>query len=487
MGCQSDRSVSGSAGLDRRTFLRAAGAGGMTLGAAGMGALGAGLLPPPFAQGAEASQAAPPPKAKSLIVIGIWGGMSQFETFDPKPNAAPEYRSAFQPIPTNVPGIEICETLPLLAKIADKYAILRTMINPYTGHSTCLTCILSNSMPPGGTQSSHPASRLVYPGVGGVVALKKCEAGEYQGDLPPWISIGRADGAPGEGFLGPKWKPYNVSSNGRARRAADQRQVDRRGLLAAIEPQAVAEGGRKPPAAEAAAALREAMFRASSSEAQDVLDLGQEPPETIERYGKNDFGQSLLLARRVAAYGVPSVSILTSGNAVSPDGMRHGWDMHTHLNAAIKALCPILDQALSALLEDLDASGLLESTIVVLAPENGKAPGFAADATTGAKTNWKPGDPHQGETGGRHHWGGGYSCVVAGGGFLGGRTVGEMDQDGKAVYLRPIYPWDMWESVYRLLGIDPADTLPDPSGCAAPVSQAAACGLPRGGILTEIM
>ena len=142
--------------------------------------------------------------------------------------------------------------------------------------------------------------------------------------------------------------------------------TDRRGLLAAIEPQASGSGGVKPPAAEAASAVREEMFRAASSEAQDVLDLGQEKEETRERYGKDEFGNSLLLARRLAAYGVPAVSILTAGNAVAPDGTRHGWDMHTQLNAAIKSLCPGLDQALSALLEDLSASGLLDQTIVVL-------------------------------------------------------------------------------------------------------------------------
>ena len=470
------------AGIPRRKFL---GAAGTALGAAS--ALGAGLLTPPSVLSAEISHVSLRAKAKSLIVIGIWGGMSQFETFGPRPLADMQYRSAFKPIPTNVPGIEICETLPMLAKIADKYSILRTMLNPFTGHSNCLTCILSNSMPPGSTQSSHPSSKLVYPGVGGVVALKKCEDGTYKGDLPPWISIGRAMGAPDEGFLGAKWRPYNVSTSGRPRRAVDQRMTDRRGLLAAIEPQAVDPTGAKPPAVEAAAAVREQMFRASSGEAQDALDLGQEKDDVRERYGKDEFGQSLLLARRLAAYGVPSVSVLTSGNAVSPDGMRHGWDMHTHLNAAIKALCPILDRALSALIEDLAASGLLDKTIVVLAPENGKAPGFAADATTGAKTNWKFGDPHQGEKGGRHHWGNGYSCVVAGGGFQGGRTVGEMDRNGMAVHSRPIYPWDMWESVYRLLGIDPSDALPNPTGCVAPVSQATACSLPRGGILTEIL
>ena len=150
------------AGIPRRKFL---GAAGTALGAAS-GSRGS---PDPAVRArcgdiAGVSRA----KAKSLIVIGIWGGMSQFETFGPRPLADMQYRSAFKPIPTNVPGIEICETLPMLAKIADKYSILRTMLNPFTGHSNCLTCILSNSMPPGSTQSSHPSSKLVYPGVGGV-------------------------------------------------------------------------------------------------------------------------------------------------------------------------------------------------------------------------------------------------------------------------------------------------------------------------------
>jgi hypothetical protein len=364
--------------------------------------------------------------------------------------------------------------------MADKYSILRTMLNPYTGHSTCLTCILSNSMPPGGTKSSHPSGKLVYPGVGAVVAMKKIEDGTYQGELPPWISIGRAMGAPNEGFLGPKWKPFNVSTRGRSRKTgSDQRMADRRELLAAIEPQMVGPHGIRPPAAEMASGLREDMFRAMNSEAQDVLDLTQEAAEAVERYGDNDFGRSLLLARRLVEYGLPAVSILTSGNAVGKDGKRYGWDMHEQLNASIATLCPILDQALSALLDDLYTRGLLDDTIVVLAPENGKGPDFTS--------KWKEGGTHPGEKGGRQHWGNGYSCVVAGGGFQGGHAIGEMDDDGRTVVSRPIYPWDMWESAYQLLGIDPHDTLPNPSGCVAPVSQALACSLPRGGILTEIM
>jgi hypothetical protein len=121
----------------------------------------------------------------------------------------------------------------------------------------------------------------------------------------------------------------------------------------------------------------------------------------------------------------------------------------------------------------------LDETIVVLAPENGKGPDFGS--------KWSKGGTHPGEKGGRQHWGNGYSCVVAGGGFKGGNAVGEMDDDGRTVVSRPIYPWDMWESAYQLLGIDPRDTLPNPSGCVAPVSQAVACSLPRGGLLTEII
>ena len=465
---QSDRSVDARVGLGRRDFIRAVGAAGAAWGLAGK----------PLSALADASPAhgKATGKAKSVIQIGIWGGMSQFETWDPKPKAAPEHRSAFKPIPTNVPGIEICETLPMMAKLADKYSILRTMLNPYTGHSTCLYVMLANAMPAGKAQSPHPASKLVYPAVGAVVGLKKTECGEYKGDIPPWVNVGRAAGSANEGFLGPKWKALSVEAAGRSRgRGDEQRMADRRGLLEAIGSQ----NGERSTAAQTAADLQEKMFRAMSGEAQQVFDLSQEPSEVHERYGENSLGRSLLLARRLVAYGVPFVTVLNAGDAVGAGGKRYNWDMHEQLNDSIRALCPVIDRAMSALIEDLDQRKLLDTTVVVLTPENGKAPEFA--------TPRKPGAPHPGDKDGRGHWGSGYSCVVAGGGFKGGHAIGEMDDDGRTVQSRPIYPWDLWESIYLQLGIDFNATLPNPSGCVAPVSQAGACSLPRGGLLTEIM
>jgi len=154
--------------------------------------------------------------------------------------------------------------------------------------------------------------------------------------------------------------------------------------------------------------------------------------------------------------------------------------MHDKVNDSAKVLCPVLDQTVSALFEDLDQRGILQSTIVTLFSENGKSPSWFQEVDK------KAGKPN-GTIGGRDHWPKGFSVVVAGGGFQGGKTVGEMDENGEFLKSRPIYPWDMWESIYRLLGIDPHDKLPNPSGCVAYVSMADACGLARGGILTEIM
>jgi arylsulfatase A-like enzyme len=153
--------------------------------------------------------------------------------------------------------------------------------------------------------------------------------------------------------------------------------------------------------------------------------------------------------------------------------------MHTELNDSVKALCPVLDQTMSALLSDLEERDLLDDTVVTLFSENGKAPKFDDLDKKAGKVN--------GTKGGRGHWGKGYSVVVAGGGFQGGKAVGTMDRNGMEVEERIIYPWDMWETIYLLLGIDPQDTLPNPYGCVAYISVAEACNLPRGGLLTEII
>lgn len=456
-----------SGALDRRGFIKLTGAGALGLGWAGVGA-GRVL----------AAVGAPPAKAKSLIQLVLWGGMSQAETFDPKPKAAPEFRSAFKPIPTNVPGIEICELLPKLAQMADKYSILRTVLNPRTGHGDANYVMIANAPYPADIVSAHPTGKLVYPAVAAVVGMKKKEDGSYRGELPPWICVGKPPSGIEEGFLGPKWKAFSINPNGQAglKDAERERLAARQALLAALEPGAA--DGECRAAARDAVALRDEVFRNLTSDARKVFDLTDEPAAVKERYGDTEFGRGCLLARRLAQYGVPSISVPWT-SIRTKEGKQYGWDMHTELNASIAALCPILDQALSALLEDLDQRQLLDETIVVLYAENGKAPKFTDEDKGAGKPN--------GTKAGRHHWGKGFSVVVAGGGFKGGQAIGAMDDNGEVVQTRPIYPWDLWESVYLRLGIDPHAKLPNPFGCVAYVSQADACGLARGGTLTEIM
>ena len=434
-------------GLDRRDFIRRSGAGMLGLGLAG-GLAGR-------ACGESSSlPVAKPAKAKTVIQIALWGGMTQFETFDPKPNAA--FAGPFKPIPTNVPGIQVCELMPRLAKIADKYSILRTMLNPRTGHGEAAYVMTANAPYPADITTTHPSGKVVYPAVGAIVGMKKRLDGTYKGDIPPWVCVGPPPYGVTEGFLGPKWKPFSAREKAGLKPEDLQRLSERQGLLAALDP-----NGEKRQAARAASALRQDMFRTMTSDAQKVFDMSEEPDELKERYGRYEFGKACLMARRLAQYGVPFISVPWGG-----DG-KHSWDMHEQLGENCRALVPMLDQTLSALLEDLSARGLLDSTIVVVFAENGKGPKLEGSS--------------------RGHWGRGYSVCLAGGGFKGGKTVGEMDTNGEFVKSRPIYPWDMWDSIYMQLGIDPNDKLPNPYGCVVYVSQASACGLPSGGILKEIM
>jgi uncharacterized protein (DUF1501 family) len=434
--------------LDRRDFIRTSSAGMVGLGLAGSLA---GL-----ACGKDTPLPAKPAKAKSVIEIALWGGMTQFETFDPKPNAS--FRSPFKAIPTNVPGIQICELMPRLAKMADKYAILRTMLNPRTGHGEAAYVMTANAPYPADITTTHPSGKVVYPAVGAIVAMKKRLDGTYRGDIPPWVSVGPPPYGVTEGFLGPKWKPFSTGERSGMSAGDLQRLGDRQHLLAALQPAADAENRE---AARTATALRQEVFRTMTSDAQKVFSLADEPDALKDRYGRNEFGKACLLARRLAQYGVPFISVPWGG-----DG-KHSWDMHEQLSENCRALVPMLDQTVSALVEDLSDKGLLDNTIVVVFAENGKGPKLEGSS--------------------RGHWGRGYSVFLAGGGFKGGRVVGEMDDNGEFVKSRPIYPWDMWESIYLQLGIDPQEKLPNPYGCVVYISQADACGLPRGGILKEIM
>ncbi len=196
-------------------------------------------------------------------------------------------------------------------------------------------------------------------------------------------------------------------------------------------------------------------------EAKEAFNMSEETDEMREKYGRNRFGQSCLLARRLVERGVPFITI-NSG----------GWDTHRDHFKAMKRLLPPIDQGFSALLEDLTEKGLLDSTIVTWFGEFGRTPKISHEA---------PWD------GGRHHWGHINPVVVAGGGFKGGHVVGSSDAKGEYPKDRTLYPWDLTASMYTLLGIDPLGKLPHPHGCVAYVTPVESSGLQSGGLLTEIM
>lgn len=469
--------------ISRRDVLRLGSAGVLGLGLAeGMALRALG----------EPKAAIPIAKAKSVIQVYLEGGMTQVDTFDPKPNAPLTGRSFFKPIPTNVPGTEITELFPLMAKVADKYSIIRSTTAPGGGHGGYV--MLCNALNPKEAVSKHPSAKLTYPCVGAIVGMKKREDGSYKGDIPPWVCIPTTPwGGNNYGFLPPKYQAYCVGdpsekyfkAPGMSLSPDEQSRLEKRlALLEVVDP----AGKERSPAARTTDALRQSAFRLLTGDAKQAFDLSLEKKETRDRYGhRGRIGQSCLLARRLAEYGVPFITVPWNGGEI-PGSV--GWDMHEGVNQALRLMCPALDQAMSALFEDLAQRGLLQSTIVILHSEAGKDYRWFLGGTTAvdAAKLAAIGGKNPGEAGaGRGHGNGAFSTVVGGGGFKGGKLVGESDADGNFVKLRPVYPWDLWESVYQLMGIDPNDRLPNPDGCTAFVSPAAACSYERGGILKEIM
>ncbi|MCY2995236.1 MAG: DUF1501 domain-containing protein [Planctomycetota bacterium] len=399
-------------------------------------------------------------KAKSVIQLWMGGGPPHMDTFDPKPDAGAEYTGPYKhPLETSVPGFRICETMPMMAKCADKYSIIRSLTHGEGGHEVATYIMQTCTMP----------GELVYPSVGAVLAYKKYESG-YQG-LPPYISITSPLGRFTEsGFLGTDYKIFATggdpnSDNVRVEGlvppggVADERLQGRRTLLQSVD--SLAREMEKDKRFEAMDSYQQRAYGLVFGEAKKAFVMSQEKLELRERYGRNSFGQSCLLARRLVERGVPFVTVNMGG-----------WDTHRDNFGRMKVLCPPLDQGFSALLEDLAQRGLLESTIVTWFGEFGRTPKIDA------KPPWDSG---------RHHYGHAQSVVVAGGGFKGGVIVGETDAKGEFPAKRTLYPWDLSASMYTLLGVDPQGKLPHPHGCVAHVTPVAGGDIQSGGLLTEIM
>jgi len=415
---------------------------------------------------AEEPQPIKPPvkaKAKAVIQVFLWGGMSHTDTWDPKPDAGYDYTGQFKAtIPTNVNGILLGELFPELAKQADKYSLIRSMTHRNNGHETAAYLM----------QTGHlPGERLAYPCIGAVFALLKGYQAGYQGLIPPYVVLTQPQGRFSEsGFLGSKCKPFATGGDPNAARfevegviargISDERQMARREFLHKMN----TLGNAMPANSQMVISknAEEQAYNLILGKGKEVFDLSKETPELRDRYGRHTFGQDCLVARRLVESGVPYVTINYPG----------GWDTHSNHFATMRRQCPQLDQGLAMLLKDLSDRGLLESTIVWCCGEFGRSP----------KVDWQP--PWNG---GRNHYGNVFSVLVAGGGFKGGHIVGASDAKGEEVKERPVYPIDLLGSIYELAGIDPDAPLPHPLGLEAHILAPNETGAKSAGRLREIM
>jgi len=400
-------------------------------------------------------------KAKSVIQIFLWGGMSHNDTWDPKPESGRDYMGDMtETVETNVKGIRLSGWFPLLAKQADKYSLIRSMTHRNFGHETAAYLM----------QTGHvPGERVSYPSVGAVFALAK--AATYKGLIPPYVVLTEPQGRfSEEGFMGPRFKPFATGGDPNSARfevegivahgITDERQKARRGLLEKLDSLGhVLKFNQQVTATQDA---KEAAYELILGKGKEVFDLSKEKPELRERYGKNTFGQDCLVARRLVETGVPYVVI----------NYPAGWDTHKDHFQTMRRQCPQLDQGLSMLLQDLQDRGLLESTLVWCTGEFGRGP----------KVDWQP--PWNG---GRNHYGNVFSVIVAGGGFKGGQVVGSSDAKAEEVKDRPVYPVDLLGSIYKLAGIDVKAKLPHPMGIDTFVLPEPSDTVKSAGLLKEIM
>jgi hypothetical protein len=402
-----------------------------------------------------------PARAKAVIQIWMWGGPSHLDTFDPKPDAGSDYTGPLnKPIATNVDGVRIGELLPLLAKQADKYSIIRSMTHGVNAHETASYMV----------QTGRKPGRLVYPCVGAVVSRFKGYDNGYKGVVPPYIVLTEAQGRFSEsGFLGQRYKPFATGGNPNqdpfavegivAKGISDERQRGRRDLLHKLD--TLGQAMESNSHFEQLDHCEENAYSLMFGDVRKTFDLTTEKDEVREQYGRNTFGQSCLMARRLVEAGVPYVTINYKG-----------WDSHKQHFETMRRKLPELDQGMATLLQDLADRSLLDSTIVWWSGEFGRTP----------KVQWAA--PWNG---GRGHFGNCFSAVLAGGGFKGGRVVGASNDNGTAVKDRPVYPKDVIGSMYELLGIDPDGPLPNPRGLDVRVLPSDKDGVSGGGRLKEIM
>ncbi len=413
-------------GLNRRSFVQV-----------GLAAISSLSLPNLLRAREAAMNAGTVDKDSSVILIWLDGGSSQLDSFDMKPNAPREIRSIFSPVSTNVAGVQISELMPRLAKTADKFCLLRSLHHDNGDHYSAGHVMLTSYFGPNGSNTAGKS-----PGIGAVVA-KIC--GPRHAGMPPYVavpqatSIGLRPGYFGGNYLGAEFNPFETGGDPNSEKfkvdnvqLAPGLSVDRldhrRELLNRFD--TLRRDVDNSGLAKSMDRFGQAAFQmVTGPAAREAFDLSREDAATRDAYGRNTWGQSALLARRLTEAGCTFVTAVFGG-----------WDHHWDLQKGYETSIPKVDAAVATLINDLAARGRLEKTLVVVASEFGRAPRLNDGSNRG--------------TPGRDHWGNSMTCLLAGGGVKGGRVVGSTDRICERPADRPCTPGDLHASIYRTLGVD---------------------------------
>lgn len=468
------------AGVSRRMALQIAGAG--LLGTSLPQALAAEKLV------AESREPGPPRRAKSALFVFLYGGPSQLETFDMKPDAPTTIRGPFRPIASRTSGLRICEHLPRLAARSDRYCVVRTVNHPQNDHNGTHFIQTGRPLPPAPRgEAQVDATDKDWPAFGSVVSYLDQQAGRGGANaFPPYVYLPRLLGhfagydinGQYAGWLGKPYDPLATTIGKRGPsdnpyfRDCDDAELDFR--IRGFEPRpditldrlnervrlreqfdsALRELESHAAARTYSGQRRAALDLLTSPRISEAFELRREPAKLRDAYGRNLFGQSLLMGRRMLEAGARFVTVAWD-LAVRGD-VCGSWDMHSCLERVMKDhLLPGLDQGFAALLDDLGERGMLDETLVFAAGEMGRTPRFQ----------------NRGQEDGRDHWSYCFPCLFAGAGVRGGTLYGESDRDAAYPIADPVSPADLAATIYDSLGISPHLRIPDSQGRPTPLVE----------------
>lgn len=398
----------------------------------GASAFGCGVALPQLLQN-QAIAASQSKNDVSLIIVFLQGGISTIDTWDMKPEAPTEFRGEFNPVNTNVSGIQLCEHLPRVAQQMDKFSLVRSFGHRDSGHGPADHYMLTGYLPGAGFNGGLSPNNQ-RPAHGAIIARQLGP----QGSVPPYVCLPKAQNSAGSSYLGSTFSPFVVEADPNSPsftvpdlvpplEISASRLEARQSLISTVDRfQRAAETRANAKAYAMSIYQQKAFDLMTSPETKAAFDIRAEPIKLRDEYGRNSLGQSCLMARRLVEAGVRTVLIDHTN-----------WDTHyDNFNVLRKDLLPHLDGAMSTLFRDLADRGLLQKTFVLVTGEFGRTPRINKDA-------------------GRDHWGPSTAIALGGGGIQGGRVIGASDERAEKPATTPYGPEDLAATIYYALGIDP--------------------------------